>query len=208
MKQEQLLDYITRFESGEPEPLTQEEFIEFFQYLVDSGDAWSLQGFYGRTAEELIKRGLLKNNNKNKFTARVFATVLNIILLLFILITPYYSAAQSKFSIGTGIPVPIGFVLDMDYEYNNICASAIVNYNNAVYLPIGFKFAINEEKTFYGMLGLYITPFPHLDPSYGITFGSRSILSNRLLFKWTFGIGAKNRLYDGWGVISLLYMVK
>ena len=37
---------------------TEEEIIEAFQHLIDSGAAWSLQGFYGRTAAHLIEQGL------------------------------------------------------------------------------------------------------------------------------------------------------
>lgn len=37
---------------------TEDEIIEAFQYLIDCGDAWKLQGFYGRTAASLIEQGL------------------------------------------------------------------------------------------------------------------------------------------------------
>ena len=37
---------------------SEEEIIEAFQSLIDSGAAWSLQGFYGRTAQHLIDNGL------------------------------------------------------------------------------------------------------------------------------------------------------
>jgi hypothetical protein len=41
-------------ESGEMED---EKAIEFFQHLIDTGIAWSLQGHYGRTAAALIESG-------------------------------------------------------------------------------------------------------------------------------------------------------
>ena len=31
--------------------------VQAWQYLIDSGHAWALQGFYGRTARDLIARG-------------------------------------------------------------------------------------------------------------------------------------------------------
>lgn len=48
------LDQIMAFEQGEME---QEEVIEFFQELINTGFAWELQGFYGRTARDLINGG-------------------------------------------------------------------------------------------------------------------------------------------------------
>ena len=48
---------IMAFENGE---LGDEEVVELFQSLIDSGMAWSLQGFYGRTAAALIDAGLCR----------------------------------------------------------------------------------------------------------------------------------------------------
>ena len=35
-----------------------EEELEAWQYLIDTGMAWKLQGWYGRTAKRLIDEGL------------------------------------------------------------------------------------------------------------------------------------------------------
>jgi hypothetical protein len=50
------LDKIIAYEDGE---LSFDETVELFQQLVDSGQAWSLQGHYGRMAEAFINEGLV-----------------------------------------------------------------------------------------------------------------------------------------------------
>lgn len=47
---------IIAFENGE---LGEDETLELFQHLVDSGLAWKLQGSYGRMAQNLIDQGLI-----------------------------------------------------------------------------------------------------------------------------------------------------
>jgi len=41
------------FEEG-----SQDEVIQAWQFLIDSGLAWQLQGFFGRTASQLIEQGI------------------------------------------------------------------------------------------------------------------------------------------------------
>jgi len=38
---------------------SEDEYLEAWQYLVSSGLAWKLQGWFGRTATNLIERGLI-----------------------------------------------------------------------------------------------------------------------------------------------------
>ena len=45
---------IIAYEQGE---LSQEDTIKLFQELIDSGQAWQLQGAYGRTAKALLDAG-------------------------------------------------------------------------------------------------------------------------------------------------------
>lgn len=50
-----MINDIVAYESGE---MQDEEIIDFFQRLIDSGMAWSLQGSYGRMAMRLIEDGV------------------------------------------------------------------------------------------------------------------------------------------------------
>ena len=38
---------------------SEDQVIEAWQFLVDSGLAWQLQGWFGRTATDLIQRGIV-----------------------------------------------------------------------------------------------------------------------------------------------------
>lgn len=54
---------IMAYEDGEME---EEEVVEFFQRLIDSGIAWSLQGSYGRMAMRLIDEGLCHGKGEDE----------------------------------------------------------------------------------------------------------------------------------------------
>ncbi|MBM3152930.1 MAG: hypothetical protein FJZ96_12150 [Chloroflexi bacterium] len=45
-------------EGFDGEPHEEEEVLEAWQYLIGTGLAWTLQGWYGRTASDLIDAGL------------------------------------------------------------------------------------------------------------------------------------------------------
>ena len=53
-----LISKIIEYEDG---TLDDEQVIELFQDLVNSGMAWTLQGSYGRMAAYLIEEGLIQN---------------------------------------------------------------------------------------------------------------------------------------------------
>lgn len=42
---------------GVTEPENEEQYFEAWQYLIDTGMVWKLQGFFGRTATALIADG-------------------------------------------------------------------------------------------------------------------------------------------------------
>lgn len=58
MSSSDLFSQIMEWEDGE---MSSEDEIKFFQHLVDTGLAWSLQGMYGRRAVELIGEGKVSN---------------------------------------------------------------------------------------------------------------------------------------------------
>jgi len=50
-----LVEKIMEFEAGKMEE--EKQVIEFFQELINTGLAWSMQGAYGRQARALIEAG-------------------------------------------------------------------------------------------------------------------------------------------------------
>ena len=45
------------------QPAAREEQVEAWQHLIDSGLAWSLQGWFGRYASNLIEQGICEEAN-------------------------------------------------------------------------------------------------------------------------------------------------
>ena len=59
IKTEDLIKY-------ENDEMTSEEEVVFFQKLIDTGMAWTLQGHYGRVATAMIKEGLCHPKKEEK----------------------------------------------------------------------------------------------------------------------------------------------
>jgi len=53
------LDFIMEFEGGN---MTRAEFLALFAYLIKTGQAWHLQGMYGRQAAALIEDGRISKS--------------------------------------------------------------------------------------------------------------------------------------------------
>jgi hypothetical protein len=53
-----IVSLIVRYEMGD---MDEDEVIDLFQRLIDSGTVWHLQGHYGRTATALIEAGYCTN---------------------------------------------------------------------------------------------------------------------------------------------------
>ena len=45
---------------GMQEPESEEQYIQAWQHLVNTGTVWHLQGSYGRAAMQLIENGIIK----------------------------------------------------------------------------------------------------------------------------------------------------
>ncbi len=48
---------------GFEEAESEEQIIEAWQHLLDTGLCWKLQGWFGRTATSLIEQGIIKPKN-------------------------------------------------------------------------------------------------------------------------------------------------
>lgn len=53
-----MINDIIRYENGE---LDRNETLELFSELIHTGQAWELQGHYGRTAAALIENNIINN---------------------------------------------------------------------------------------------------------------------------------------------------
>ena len=61
MKRADKINKIIAYESGE---LKAEDTLDLFAELIRTGQAWSLQGHYGRTAQALIDSGYISEKGK------------------------------------------------------------------------------------------------------------------------------------------------
>ena len=60
-----VVGYIIAYENGE---LTERKILDLFSELIRTGQAWSLQGHYGRTAQALISDNWI--NNKGEINSK------------------------------------------------------------------------------------------------------------------------------------------
>ena len=55
----------TMIAEGADEAESEEQYLEAWQLLVDTGTCWKLQGFFGRAATALIESGLIQPREKS-----------------------------------------------------------------------------------------------------------------------------------------------
>lgn len=63
MKNYDIIGNLCAFESGD---LDENETLDLFQKLVNTGMAWTLQGSYGRMAKHLIDQGLISDSPRKE----------------------------------------------------------------------------------------------------------------------------------------------
>jgi hypothetical protein len=63
-------DLVTRIIIFEEGALGDEETLKLFAELIETGQVWTLQGFYGRTAADLIEGGLITPDGEITDAAR------------------------------------------------------------------------------------------------------------------------------------------
>ena len=61
MNSDTRVNMIIAYESGE---LNDNETLELFSELIKSGQAWRLQGHYGRTARDIIEAGYISEDGE------------------------------------------------------------------------------------------------------------------------------------------------
>ena len=60
---------------GMAQPESEMQYLEAWQFLVDTGLVWQMQGWFGRTAVAMIENGYInkpKDDSKELFTPRGF----------------------------------------------------------------------------------------------------------------------------------------
>ncbi len=66
------INKIIKYENGE---MNEHEVIQFFQELINTGEAWTLQGHYGRIATALIRAGMCQRKSQHNRTNELEVTL-------------------------------------------------------------------------------------------------------------------------------------
>jgi hypothetical protein len=56
--------------------LSDEKTVELFQFLLDEGHCWRLQGFYGRFAEHLLQQGVILSETKTTISSNQITLII------------------------------------------------------------------------------------------------------------------------------------